>query len=181
MNKKNILLGVAGGIAVYKAADLCSKLARDFNVLVVMTPNAQKLISERIFMTLSGNPVLTDLFTHPDPMPGHIGYAARADLMLVAPATVDFIGKYTHGIADDPLTSTAVAFRKTVLLAPAANSAMLGNPACLENIEILKKRGVRFVGPADGHLACGDVGRGRMSEPSEIAEEVRKLLGDSAS
>lgn len=181
MNKKTILLGVTGGIAVYKAADLCSKLSRDFNVMVIMTPNAQKLISERIFTTLSGNPVLTDIFTHPGWKPAHIDYAASADLLLVAPATVNFIGKYTHGIADDALTSTAVAFRKTVLLAPAANSAMLSNPACLENIEILKKRGVHFVGPADGHLACGDVGRGRMSEPHDIAEEVRKLLEVPAS
>lgn len=176
-NKKTIILGVTGGIAVYKAADLCSKLAKKYTVLVAMTENARKLISERIFFTLSGNPVLTDLFNTPEWKPQHIAWAKQADLLVVAPCTANFIGKFTHGIADDALTTTALAFRKQVLLAPAMNSDMLLSPAYKENIEILKKRGVAFIGPACGHLACGTDGNGRLSEPEEIVNAVDHLLG----
>jgi len=112
MSKKTIILGVTGGIAVYKAADLCSRLSKKYEVLVAMTANARRLISERIFFTLSGNPVMTDLFEAPDWKPEHVGWAQKADLMVVAPCTANFIGKYTHGIADDALTTTAMTFRK---------------------------------------------------------------------
>ena len=176
MDKKTIILGVTGGIAVYKAADLCSRLARKYEVLVTMTPNARKLISERIFFTLSGSPVLTDLFTVPEWKPVHVSLAQRADLMIVAPCTANFIGKYAHGIADDALTTTAITFRGKMLLAPAMNPDILHSPAVQDNLELLRKRGVFFVGPATGHLACGTDGEGRMSEPAEIEEAADRLL-----
>ncbi len=176
IEKQTVILGVTGGIAVYKAADLCSKLAKKYNVLVVMTPNARKLISERIFFTLSGNPVLTDLFATPEWKPAHIAWAQQAKLLVVAPCTANFVGKYTHGIADEPLSTTAIAFCGKVLLAPAMNTGMLQSPAYLDNVEILKKRGVHFVGPECGHLACGDNGNGRMSEPETILKAVDDLM-----
>ena len=176
LEKQTVILGITAGIAVYKAADLCSKLAKKYNVLIVMTPNSRKLISERIFFTLSGNPVLTDLFATPEWKPAHISWAQQAKLLVVAPCTANFIGKYTHGIADEPLTTTAIAFRGKVLLAPAMNSGMLESPAYLDNMEILKKRGVYFVGPECGHLACGDNGNGRMSEPADILAAVDRLM-----
>lgn len=176
MDKKTVILGVTGGIAVYKAADLCSRLAKKYDVLVAMTANARKLISERIFFTLSGSPVLTDLFEVPDWKPAHVGWAQKAELMVVAPCTANFIGKYAHGIADDALTTTAITFRGKMLLAPAMNSDILHSPALQDNLELLKKRGVFFVGPATGHLACGADGEGRMSEPSEIAAVIDQLL-----
>lgn len=174
--KQTVILGVTGGIAVYKAADLCSKLSKKYNVLVVMTPNARKLISERIFFTLSGNPVLTDLFATPEWKPAHIAWAQQAKLLVVAPCTANFIGKYTHGIADEALSTTALAFRGKVLLAPAMNTGMLESPAYCDNVEILKKRGVFFIGPESGHLACGDNGKGRMSEPETILQAIDKLM-----
>ncbi len=175
--KATIILGVTGGIAVYKAADLCSKLSQKYNVLVAMTANARKLISDRIFMTLSGNPVLTDLFETASCRPAHVDWAQRAKLMIVAPCTANFAAKLTHGIADDALSTTALAFRKTILLATAMNTAMLESPAYQDNIRILKERGVRFLEPAEGHLACG-TGKGRMREPAEIMEEVERLMAE---
>lgn len=178
LEKQTVILGVTAGIAVYKAADLCSKLAKKYNVLVVMTPNARKLISERIFFTLSGNPVLTDLFATPEWKPAHIAWAQQAKLLVVAPCTANFVGKYTHGIADEPLTTTAIAFGGKVLLAPAMNTGMLQSASYLDNVEILKKRGVYFVGPEVGHLACGDNGNGRMSEPEKILQAVDELMAE---
>lgn len=177
--KSTLILGVSAGIAVYKAADLCSRLAKKYRVLVVMTPNAQKLISPRIFFTLSGNPVLTDLFNTPEWKPAHVAWAQQAGLLVVAPCTFNFIGKYTYGIADDPLTTTAAAFSGPVLLAPAMNPVMLANPAYLENLRVLASRGVRFVGPETGHLACGDSGPGRMSEPADIAAAVDAVFAEN--
>ena len=174
--KKTIILGVTGGIAAYKSADLCSKPSKKYNVLVIMPANARKLISEKIFYTLSGNPVLLDVFDSPEPRPAHVAWSSRADLMVVAPATANFIGKYTYGIADDALTTTALAYRGTMLLAPAMNCNMLQSPAVQENLETLRKRGVLMIGPDSGHLACGTSGAGRMSEPADIAEQIDKLL-----
>ena len=175
---KHIVLGVTGGIACYKSADLCSKLvAAGYEVSVVMTANALKLISAQIFMTLSRHDVLTDVFDTTNWKPGHVDLAAWADLLVVAPATANFIGKYTHGIADDALSTVALACRKPVLLAPAMNPAMWQNPAVQENVEILRRRKVHFVGPAAGHVACGADGVGRMSEPGEIITKILELLG----
>lgn len=174
---KHIVLGVTGGIACYKSADLCSKLvAAGYEVSVVMTANALKLISAQIFMTLSRHDVLTDVFDTTNWKPGHVDLAAWADLLVVAPATANFIGKYTHGIADDALSTVALACRKPVLLAPAMNTMMWESPALQANLRILQERGTYFVGPADGRLACGPGGVGRMVEVPEILEAIRKIL-----
>ncbi len=175
--RKNVILGVTAGIAVYKSADLCSKLnAEGYDVRVIMTPNSLELISTRIFATLSGNPVLTDLFNDADPRPMHVALAKEADLMIVAPATANFIGKLAHGIADDALTSTALAFRGKMLIAPAMNSDMLASPAVQDNLALLRSRGVLTIGPDSGHLACGKPGAGRMTEPADILAAVKELL-----
>ena len=179
MSKKCILLGVTGGIAAYKSVDLCSKLTtQGYDVCVVMTESARKLVSECLFRTLSKNPVLTDLFESPDWRPGHVVLAERADLMVVAPATANFIGKLANGIADDVLSTSAIAFHKKVLLAPAMNTHMWRHPAVQKNCETLRSWNIDFVGPASGHLACGDVGEGRMAEVPEILAKINELLKD---
>ena len=175
--KKKIILGVTGGIAAYKSADLCSKLtAAGFDVHVIMTASAQELITQRCFLTLSRNPVICSLWDVPDWKPEHIEISESADLCVIAPCTANFIGKYTHGIADDALTTTALAFSGTMLLAPAMNCRMWKSPAVQENCAILRKRGVHFIGPEKGRLACGDNDIGRMSEVPQIVEKIRELL-----
>lgn len=175
--RKCVVLGVTGGIAVYKAADLCSKMKyAGFDVRVVMTEHSMRLISERIFLTLSGNPVLTNLFDIPDPQPNHVHLAEIADLLVVAPCTANFIGKFANGIADDALTTTAITHSGPVLLAPAMNTNMWNNPALQDNLSILHQRGIHFVGPESGVLACGTTGIGRMSEPDTILEKIRNIL-----
>lgn len=175
--KPCIILGVTGGIACYKSADLCSKLTgQGYDVFVVMTENARKLISDRIFFTLSRNPVLTDLFETPDWRPGHVDLAARAGLLVTAPATANFLGKLAHGIADDALSTVALTFRGPILVAPAMNTMMWESPAVQANLALLKERGVRFIGPDEGNLACGPGGRGRMSEVPAILEAIHTLF-----
>ncbi|MCI6289424.1 MAG: phosphopantothenoylcysteine decarboxylase [Lentisphaeria bacterium] len=175
--KKKIILGVTGGIAAYKSADLCSKLtSAGYDVHVIMTDNAQELITKRCFQTLSRNPVICNLWDVPEWKPEHIELSESADLCVIAPCTANFIGKYTHGIADDALTTTALAFTGTMLLAPAMNSRMWKAPAVQENCRILRERGVLFVGPESGRLACGDNGVGRMAEVPAILETIKKLL-----
>lgn len=179
MSKKCILLGVTGGIAAYKSVDLCSKLStQGYDVCVIMTESARKLVSECLFRTLSKNPVVTDLFESPDWRPSHVALADRADLMVVAPATANFIGKLANGIADDALSTAAIAFHKKVLIAPAMNTHMWRHPAVQKNCETLRSWNVEFVGPASGHLACGDVGEGRMVEVPEILAKINELLKD---
>lgn len=175
--KPCIILGVTGGIACYKSADLCSKLTGEgYDVFVVMTENARRLISDRIFFTLSQNPVLTDLFETPDWRPGHVDLASRAGLLVTAPATANFLGKLANGIADDALSTVALTFRGPMLVAPAMNSMMWESPAVQANLAILKERGVRFIGPDEGKLACGPGGRGRMTDVPLLLEAIRKLL-----
>ena len=174
---EHILLGVTGGIACYKSADLCSKLvANGYEVSVAMTANALKLISAQIFMTLSRHEVLTDVFDTRNWKPGHVDLADWADLMVVAPATANFIGKYTHGIADDALTTVAMACRKPVLLAPAMNTMMWESPALQANIQTLRDRGTHIIGPAEGRLACGTSGGGRMVEVPEILSAIKGII-----
>ena len=175
--KKKIILGVTGGIAAYKSADLCSKLTgAGFDVHVIMTASAQQLITQRCFLTLSRNPVICSLWDVPDWKPEHIELSESADLCVIAPCTANFIGKYTHGIADDALTTTALAFTGTMLLAPAMNCRMWRSPAVQENCRILRKRGVQFIGPEKGRLACGDEDIGRMSEVPDIVKKIGQLL-----
>jgi len=175
MTKKTIALGVTGSIAAYKAADLCSKLVQaDFNVVVLMTQAAQKLVTRQTFLTLSRNPVITDLWDMPDWQPGHIALAEEASLLVVAPCTANFLGKYAHGIADDALSTYALSHAGNIIVAPAMNPKMWKNQAVQDNVALLKKRGVEFIGPASGKVACGNDGEGRMESVEAILAKVIK-------
>jgi phosphopantothenoylcysteine decarboxylase/phosphopantothenate--cysteine ligase len=178
---KTIVLGVSGGIAVYKAAALTSRLAQGgADVHVIMTESATKFVSPLTFQTLSRNRVHTDTFDEQDPsVVGHIALADRADLFVVAPATANIIGKLASGIADDMLSTTLLATTAPVLMAPAMNVHMYQHPAVQDNIRTLRSRGVHFIEPGVGQLACGYVGQGRLAEPEQIYDEiVRRLTPD---
>lgn len=178
MKDKVVILGVTGGIAAYKAAELVRLLVKGgARVHVIMTKAAQHFVSPLTFQTLSGNPVHTELFNLIEEQEiGHISLAERADLVLIVPATANFIGKLASGIADDLLATTVMATRAPVLLAPAMNTAMYQNPVYRENQEKLLRHGYHFVPPATGMLACGWEGEGKLQEPSVILEEAFNLL-----
>jgi phosphopantothenoylcysteine decarboxylase/phosphopantothenate--cysteine ligase len=178
MRKKNIVLGVGGSIASYKAADLTSRLAQDgFEVHVVMTRSATEFVAPLTFQTLSRNPVTTGIFDEKESWhPGHIALADDADLLLIAPATANLVAKLACGIADDALTSIALATRAPLVIAPAMNGKMWHHPATQENVERLKSRGALFIGPGEGLLACGYEGTGRLWEVAGIVEAVKKIL-----
>ena len=173
---KLIVLGVTGGIAAYKAADLCSKLAKLHEVQVIMTENACKFVTPLTFQTLSRRPVITSLWETAEWRPRHVELADEADLFVCAPATANFLAKYAHGIADDALTTFAATYHGISVVAPAMNPKMWSQSACMENVNTLKLRGVQFAGPASGHVACGADGTGRMLEAVEIFDLVEKLL-----
>ncbi len=179
MRKPNLVtLGVTGGIAAYKAAELCSMLRRNgFEVQVLMTDNATRFITPLTFRTLSQRPVVTSLWEVPEWRPEHVALADEAAFFVVAPATANFLAKYANGIADDALSTFAATFGGPVLLAPAMNPKMWAHPACRANVEVLRSRGVRFVGPESGRVACGEDGVGRMAEPGTIFETIRLALG----
>ena len=165
-----VVLGVTGSIAAYKACELVRLLVkRCDDVHVVMTEHARAFVTPLTFQTLSRNPVECDLFADPqDWKPGHISLAAAADLVVVAPATANILAKMAHGIADDLLSSTLLATKAPVVVAPAMNTGMWENPATQANVATLAARGVRIVSPGVGDLACGTAGAGRMAEPDEI-------------
>lgn len=174
--KYAIALGVTGGIAAYKAADLCSKLVKNgFIVQVLMTENAEKFVTPLTFQTLSRRPVVRNLWEFPDWRPEHVALANEMNLLVVCPATANFIAKYAHGIADDALTTFAATFNGRVILAPAMNPAMWRHAACIDNIKLLKSRGVELVGPECGHVACGEDGPGRMAEVESIFEAIKRI------
>lgn len=174
---KFIVLGVTGGIATYKAADLVSKLVtKGYEVQVVMSENAVKFVSPLTFQTLSRNRVIVSLWDEYDWRPSHVSLAERADLFAVVPATANFIGKMACGIADDAISTFGMTMKCPVLLAPAMNPAMFANPAVTENIAKLVSRGVNIVGPESGRVACGEDGYGRMSEVAQILDAIEKLL-----
>lgn len=174
--KKTIVLGVTGSIAAYKAADLCSSLVKDgMDVTVIMTASAQKLICPQTFLTISRNPVITDLWEMPDWQPGHIELSLRSSLLAVIPCTANFMGKLANGIADDALSTYALSHTGKILLAPAMNPKMWANAAVKNNCSVLKKRGVVFEGPVSGRVACGDDGEGRMAEVSDLLNKIKAL------
>ena len=175
---KKVVLGVTGGIAAYKAVELLRLLTKaGANVHVIMTRGAMEFITPLTFQTLSMNPVSTSLFNLIDEREiGHISLADRADLFIIAPATANIIGKLACGIADDMLTTTVMATRAPVLIAPAMNVNMYQNPIYQENESKLKGHGYRFVEPAIGMLACGWEGEGKLQEPPVIFEEAVALL-----
>ncbi|HEY6453932.1 MAG TPA: bifunctional phosphopantothenoylcysteine decarboxylase/phosphopantothenate--cysteine ligase CoaBC [Steroidobacteraceae bacterium] len=171
MHGKHILLGVTGGIAAYKSADLVRRLReRGAEVQVVMTDGAREFVTPMTFQALSGRAVRTDLW---DPTAeasmGHIELARWADLVLIAPATADFLARLAGGRADDLLATTCLASAAPIALAPAMNQQMWANPATQANVAVLKERGVHVFGPGTGDQACGEVGAGRMLEPTELA------------
>ena len=171
-----IVLGVTGSIAAYKACELVRLFVkRGDDVRVVMTAAAREFVTPLTFQTLSRNPVGIDQFALPvEWKPEHIAYA-DADAVVVAPATANIIAKMAHGLADDLLSSTLLATRSPVFVAPAMNDGMWDNPATQANLEILKSRGVRFIDPDSGELACGTEGKGRVAAPDVSAEAVHSI------
>jgi phosphopantothenoylcysteine decarboxylase / phosphopantothenate---cysteine ligase len=178
---KHIVLGVTGGIAAYKSADLASRLVQaGARVDVVMTAAAAEFVRPLTFQALTHRPVAMHMFTLlQETEIGHVYLGQRADVMIIAPATANTIAKLAHGLADNMLTTTALACRSPLLLAPAMESGMWENPVTLANMAILRNRGVHAVGPESGRLASGGQGYGRMSEPTAILDAARWLLGRS--
>ncbi len=175
---KSVVLGVTGGIAVYKAVDVVSRLRKKgAEVNVVMTKNAQQFVSPVTFQALANNPVVTDMFDEPKTWDTeHISLAQKADVFVIAPATANIIGKMNSGIADDMLSTTVMATTAPVVIAPAMNTNMYCNPVVQRNIQGLKELGVEFIEPASGRLACGDIGVGKLASPEDIVDYIEYVL-----
>lgn len=175
---KHILLGVTGSIAAYKAADIASKLTQaGAEVDVVLTEHARRFITEVTCRAVTRRPVLTDLFDEPEERQiAHIHLAKRADVLLIAPATANVLAKLAVGIADDLLTTLALATQAKIVIAPAMNTVMWQHPATQRNVKILEERGATFVYPAEGMLACGDVGAGKLADTPTILATVEAVL-----
>lgn len=178
LQNKKVLLGVTGGIAVYKACDLTSKLTQlGADVRVMMTPGATKFVSPLTFQALSRNDVYIDTFDEKDPNKiAHIDAADWADIAIIAPATANIISKISYGIADDMLTTTLLATRAAIYIAPAMNVHMYEHPAVIENMKKLSDWGYHFIEPGAGYLACGYVGKGRLEEPETIIQAISNHL-----
>ena len=178
LRERTIILGVTGGIAIHKSIDLASQLVKSgASVHVVMTENATRLVQPLQFQVISRNPVLLNLFdAGTDWKPPHIDLADRADLLVIAPATANLIGKIANGIADDALATVAVSVHCPILLAPAMNGHMYHNPFVQRNIDILKTHGVHFIEPASGDLACGYEGTGRLNTVEALQQGVSDIL-----
>lgn len=175
---RTIILGVTGSIAAYKAADITSRLTeRGASVFPVMTEAATKLIQPMTLQTLARNPVAYDLWKEAEGwQPGHIDLADQADLLLVAPATANCLANFAHGLAPDLLGSIHLATRAPVMMAPAMNGKMLSHPATQANLQVLQSRGVQFVEPDTGMLACGYEGKGKLAAVDDIVQSVVDLL-----
>lgn len=175
---KNVVLGVSGGIAVYKACDIVSKFRKlSINVDVIMTKSATEFVRPLTFASMSQNPVTSDMFEEPKDWDiEHIALAQKADVFLIAPATANIIGKIACGIADDMLSTTVMATKAKVIFAPAMNTQMYLNPIVNENIKKLKKLGYEFITPGEGRLACGDIGPGKLADTEDIVEYVKNEL-----
>ena len=175
---KTVVLGITGGIAAYKACELASRLRKaGAETYVIMTKNACEFVAPLSFETLTNHPVVTDTFARPETWEvEHVALAKKADIFVIAPATANIMAKMACGIADDMLSTTVLATKAPVLVAPAMNTGMWENVATRSNVETLKNRGVHFVGPDGGYLACGDSGAGRMSEPEAIFDAICSIL-----
>lgn len=180
-NQKTVVVGVTGGIAVYKALDVISRLRKaDINVHVIMTESAMEFVTPLSFQSLSQNMVVHHMFDEPKAWEiQHISLAKKADLMLIVPATANIIGKVANGIADDMLSTTIMATKAPVIFAPAMNTNMYNNPIVQENINKLKNYGYRFISPDSGRLACGDIGDGKLANSELIAEVAISALYDN--
>ena len=171
-----VVLGVAGGIAAYKAVEVCRRLVdAGVHVMPVLTEDAQRFVGALTFSALASEPARTSLFDGPEPIP-HTRLGQNADLVVVAPATAKLIGKYAAGISDDLLTATLLATRAPVLVCPAMHTEMWEHPAVQENLATLGRRGVHVLEPESGRLAGGDVGAGRLADPERIAARVLEIL-----
>ncbi len=177
-----ILLGVSAGIAIYKSADLASKLTqKGHEVRVILTPHALKFMTPLAFRAVTRQPVYTDTFEDdPAYRPEHISLPEWADILVIAPATADVIGRIACGLGDNLLVLTALACEKRIVLAPAMNDRMWANPIVQGNIERLKAVGYHFLEPGSGHLACGSVGPGRMAEVPELHSAIDAELAKVA-
>lgn len=177
MEKKCIVVGITGGIAAYKAAQLVSNLSKKYEVHVIMTKNACEFVTPLTFETLSHNRTIVDMFDrHFEYHTEHISLAQKADAFVIAPASANVIAKIAHGIADDMLTTTFLACSKPKIIAPAMNTGMLENPITQENIQKLKELGMTIVESGNGLLACGDVGKGRLAELPDIEDAIEYAL-----
>src|ERR1700687_5608962 len=171
-----VVLGVCGGIAAYKAVEVCRRLVDSgVHVAPVLTEDALRFVGALTFSALASEPARTSLFGGPEPIP-HTRLGQAADLVIVAPATAKLLGKYAAGISDDLLTATLLATRAPVLVCPAMHTEMWEHPAVQENLETLRRRGVHVLEPEVGRLAGGDRGAGRLADPARIAERVAELL-----
>ena len=177
-DKKCVVVGVSGGVAVYKALDVISRLRKkDVEIHVIMTKSATEFVTPLSFQSLSQNMVITDMFAEPKAWEiQHISLAKKADLMLIVPATANIIGKVANGIADDMLSTTIMATKAPVVFCPAMNTNMYENPIVQRNISLLKELGYEFIEPASGRLACGDEGKGKLQDTEIIAEETLRRL-----
>lgn len=180
LSGKNIVFGVSGGIAVYKAVDVVSRLRKlNANIDVIMTKSATEFVAPLTFQSISQNPVTVDIFNEPTNWDiEHIALAKKAHVFLVAPATANIIGKVANGIADDMLSTTIMATKAKVIFAPAMNTNMYNNIIFKENMNKLKEHGYEFIKPGTGRLACGDFGEGKMAEPTDIVEYVVQALNN---
>jgi phosphopantothenoylcysteine decarboxylase/phosphopantothenate--cysteine ligase len=178
MAKKEILLGVTGSIAAYRACDIVNNLRRaGMNVTVIMTKEAKEFVSPLTFQTLSHNKVYSEMFELPAEWnPVHTSLAYKADLIVIAPACANIIGKLANGICDDLLACVVMASNAKILVAPAMNEKMYLNPAVQDNIKRLKARGIRFAGPIKGPLACGHDAMGHIADTETIISEAKKIL-----
>ena len=174
LSGKNIVIGVTGGIAAYKACDIVSRLKKlGAGVDVIMTGSAAEFVSPLTFQSLSQNPVTTDMFEKPLNWDiKHISLAQKADMFLIAPATANIIGKIANGIADDMLSTTVMAAKCPVVIAPAMNTGMYENAVVQKNIKSLKALGYQFIEPESGRLACGDEGKGKLAAPESIVDRI---------
>lgn len=180
LKDKTVVIGVSGGIAVYKVCDVVSRLKKlNANVHIIMTKSATEFVTPLTFQSLSQNYVVNDMFEEPKTWDvEHISLAKKADVFLIAPATANVIGKVANGICDDMLTTTVMATTGKVLIAPAMNTNMYKNPILQRNINILKELGYNFVNPESGRLACGDIGEGKLASPEIIVNTVIDLLNN---
>lgn len=181
LSGKNIVMGVTGGIAVYKAVDVVSRLRKlNANIDIIMTQSATEFVTPLTFQSISQNPVNVNMFDEPTHWEiEHISLAKKADVFLVAPATANIIGKVANGIADDMLSTTIMATKAKVIFAPAMNTNMYNNIIFKENLNKLKKYGYEFIKPGSGRLACGDFGEGKMAEPCDIVDYIINSLTNS--
>ena len=178
MQSAEILVGVTGGIAAYKTAEVTSRLVQsDARVTVAMTPSAEKFVGATTFEALTGRPVYRGLFEPQEHFQGeHIGLAQRADVYVIAPATANCIGKLANGLADDLVSTLALTVTAPVAIAPAMNTEMWNKPAFQRNLARVREDGIHIIQPGSGWLSCGQVGTGRMAEPAEIYDAIESLL-----